>query len=196
MDLSTAFVCEAAFQAGRRVLMQPFSGQSQPLHVANESCTFAVLPGSSPGTYILWSFALRAPDEPTLATAGVPGAPMEIPVTVQSVSLDRLSRSPEVVWGNGQDGSGNVDTFMGVAERVAPDGDRELQARECDAVVGSYGPGDLDDYCHVLHYWSLHRAGGHFLLCDGSVRMITYDVDQNLMRSLAARSGHEVIDAF
>ena len=96
--------------------------------------------------------------------------------------------------GAGQDGSGNVDMVLGMNERASPDGIR-AELRGCDTGAAySYGPGDLEEYCHLLHFWSLHPGGAHFLSCDGSVSLIAYEVDQALMNSLATRSGREVLE--
>jgi prepilin-type N-terminal cleavage/methylation domain-containing protein/prepilin-type processing-associated H-X9-DG protein len=55
-----------------------------------------------------------------------------------------------------------------------------------------YRPGDVTNNNDMFHFWSLHASGGHFLMADGSVRVISYNVGQNVMNAAATRSGGEV----
>ena len=43
---------------------------------------------------------------------------------------------------------------------------------------------------------SLHVGGVHLLMCDGSVRFVSNNIDNTLWRSLATRAGGEVISSF
>jgi prepilin-type processing-associated H-X9-DG protein len=56
-----------------------------------------------------------------------------------------------------------------------------------------FSPGNLDDYCHVTHYWSFHTGGGNWLLCDGSVRFMTYDAGTTVIPPMASFAGGEII---
>jgi len=58
-------------------------------------------------------------------------------------------------------------------------------------------PGDINDPCHQLHFWSFHSGGANFLMCDGSCRFMTYELDpgsgiNDLIVGLATRNGGEV----
>ncbi|MCA9034106.1 MAG: DUF1559 domain-containing protein [Planctomycetaceae bacterium] len=90
--------------------------------------------------------------------------------------------------GAGQDGSGNGDLFLGVEE--VPWGRLELNF----ACTGPsfLQPGKISAPCDVLHFWSLHYGGALFLMCDGSVRHISYSAAQ-IMPQLASANGGEVI---
>jgi prepilin-type N-terminal cleavage/methylation domain-containing protein/prepilin-type processing-associated H-X9-DG protein len=46
---------------------------------------------------------------------------------------------------------------------------------------------------HQFHFWSLHPGGGHFLMVDGSVQFISYNVNRAIIRALGSRSGGEVV---
>lgn len=43
---------------------------------------------------------------------------------------------------------------------------------------------------------SFHVGGAHILLCDGSVRFVSNNIDFNLFRSLASKAGGEVVGEF
>ena len=44
-----------------------------------------------------------------------------------------------------------------------------------------FSPGDITSYCHLAHFWSFHTGGGNWLLADGSVQFMTYDVGETLI---------------
>jgi prepilin-type processing-associated H-X9-DG protein len=92
--------------------------------------------------------------------------------------------------GVGVDWQGTADTVLGVEERVTPRGYPELP--DCGAGFTSYGPGKLDNMCDVMHFWSLHPGGAHFLFADGSVRFLRYDA-ASILPALATRAGGEPV---
>lgn len=53
-----------------------------------------------------------------------------------------------------------------------------------------------DDGNHNNHYWSQHSDSAHFLFADGHVASLSYSLDSHIFRSLATRSGNEVIGEF
>lgn len=61
-----------------------------------------------------------------------------------------------------------------------------------------YQKGDVEDNCAFHGLWSNHFAGGNFCMGDGSVRMISYDVGNevlggtSLLEALSSRNGREV----
>jgi prepilin-type N-terminal cleavage/methylation domain-containing protein/prepilin-type processing-associated H-X9-DG protein len=56
--------------------------------------------------------------------------------------------------------------------------------------------GDINDPSdqHRWHFWSLHPGGTHFLMADGSVRFVFYDVGQAVVNAAATRAQGEVLD--
>lgn len=88
--------------------------------------------------------------------------------------------------GYGLGGTGSLDGHLGVEEILVTD--LPYAAGLCPRSGNSYGPGNLIDYCHVLHYWSLHPNGAVFAMADGSTRFITYG-NEDAMRSMATRNG-------
>lgn len=58
-------------------------------------------------------------------------------------------------------------------------------------VVGSCDHVPNDDHSHFEDFGSYHAAGAHFVLGDGSVRMISDDIDLAVYHALATRQGGE-----
>jgi hypothetical protein len=56
--------------------------------------------------------------------------------------------------------------------------------------------GDLNDSADLLHYWSAHPGGAHFAMCDESVRLLSYSLDQQTLLALGTRNGGEVSGDF
>jgi len=53
-----------------------------------------------------------------------------------------------------------------------------------------------DPYAHLFQSWSSsHQAGFYMMFADGSVRLITYNINRITHRGLGTRAGGEVIDA-
>lgn len=97
--------------------------------------------------------------------------------------------------GAGQDGSGNCDLFLGIEEILAEDSAILDYSSEVPA-NSLYGPGLLDRYSDILHFWSPHNGGSFFGFCDGSTRFISYHADQHVLRFHATRSGREITTSF
>ncbi len=55
-----------------------------------------------------------------------------------------------------------------------------------------FSPGNINDSCHVDHFWSVHPGGGHFAFCDGSIRFLEYNIGTTILPQLATRNGGEV----
>lgn len=54
-------------------------------------------------------------------------------------------------------------------------------------------PGAADGF-HNGHFWSYHAGATQFVFADGSVRALSYSIDDQVFQSLASRAGGEVID--
>ncbi len=54
-------------------------------------------------------------------------------------------------------------------------------------------PGTPGSNVDILHYWSFHPGGAHFLFVDGSVHFLSYTIDHHLFLAMGTRSGNEVI---
>jgi prepilin-type N-terminal cleavage/methylation domain-containing protein/prepilin-type processing-associated H-X9-DG protein len=52
-------------------------------------------------------------------------------------------------------------------------------------------PSNLNDECNANFYWSLHRGGANFVMCDGSVHFKSYS-DATVLEQLSTRNGREV----
>jgi prepilin-type N-terminal cleavage/methylation domain-containing protein len=48
-----------------------------------------------------------------------------------------------------------------------------------------FSAGDLTNYCHVNHFWSLHGCGGNWLFGDGSVHFLNYSAGDSLVPQMA-----------
>jgi len=48
-------------------------------------------------------------------------------------------------------------------------------------------PRQDDDSDDIQHFGSAHRAGCHFVLCDGSIRLVNYSIDAKVFNSLGNR---------
>lgn len=79
---------------------------------------------------------------------------------------------------------------------VAYTGQPPPEAFGCRAPIWEYRAGRIDDFCDVVHYWSLHPGGGHFAFADGGVRFLPYASAAPLLIDLATRAGGEVVPSF
>ena len=75
--------------------------------------------------------------------------------------------------------------------RRAPDG-HGLGDYVLDVYEGLRGADDDG----LLRYWSMHPGGAHFTFCDGSVRLLSYSIDQKVFLGLGSRNGREVVSGF
>ncbi|MCA9073370.1 MAG: DUF1559 domain-containing protein, partial [Planctomycetaceae bacterium] len=82
---------------------------------------------------------------------------------------------------------GTADVVLGVEERNGSP----------TAAANTFQAGAVHDpnKAHQFHFWSLHPGGCHFLLADGSVHFLSYNVNKNTVRALASRNGGEVVES-
>lgn len=83
---------------------------------------------------------------------------------------------------------GATDVVLGVAETGSPIPSRSPE---------SFRRGEMQDPSdqHRWHYWSTHHGGAHFLMADGSVAFIEYNIGQTILNALATYKGGERVVA-
>jgi prepilin-type N-terminal cleavage/methylation domain-containing protein len=87
--------------------------------------------------------------------------------------------------GAGYDGSGVGDVVLGSNETGY------AQALGCSTNYAQYQDGNVNDFCHQVHFWSLHPTGANFACADGSVHFLPYAAAARVP-ALCTRSGGEV----
>jgi prepilin-type N-terminal cleavage/methylation domain-containing protein len=101
--------------------------------------------------------------------------------------------------GWGYDGSSIGDTLMGARDANYPAvlsntyGIMGLNGAACPTSNIGFQPGSAINPCDETHYWSNHPMGGNFLMCDASVRFMTYSAN-TVLPALATRNGGEVFN--
>jgi prepilin-type processing-associated H-X9-DG protein len=83
--------------------------------------------------------------------------------------------------------TGSADMVLGVREI-----NDAIDLEGCPVGPYSFSPGNLDNPCDVLHFWSLHSGGANFLMADGSVHFLIYNA-ADILPALATRNGHEPV---
>lgn len=53
--------------------------------------------------------------------------------------------------------------------------------------------GKVGGQTDLLHFWSLHPAGAHFLFADGAVRFLPYSINYDTLLALSTRAGNEPV---
>jgi prepilin-type N-terminal cleavage/methylation domain-containing protein/prepilin-type processing-associated H-X9-DG protein len=91
--------------------------------------------------------------------------------------------------GVGQFGSGSPDMLLGARELNFDRGDLLW----CGQGPHHFRPGNVDQLCDTLHFWSVHPNGSHFLFADGSVHFLAYTADA-VLPALATRGGGETVE--
>jgi prepilin-type N-terminal cleavage/methylation domain-containing protein/prepilin-type processing-associated H-X9-DG protein len=87
--------------------------------------------------------------------------------------------------GAGYDTSGTGDVVLGVREYAY------ASALGCSPSKVAYQPGVWNNPCDQVHFWSFHSGGGNFLMCDGSVRFLTYSYD-SIISAMSTVDGGEI----
>jgi prepilin-type processing-associated H-X9-DG protein len=89
--------------------------------------------------------------------------------------------------GIGQDRDGSAEFLLGAREEKV-----HATFNYCKFVNSRFVPGRPDNHCDLLHFWSHHPGGAHFLFADGAVRFLPYSAD-DLLPALATRAGGEAV---
>jgi prepilin-type N-terminal cleavage/methylation domain-containing protein/prepilin-type processing-associated H-X9-DG protein len=63
----------------------------------------------------------------------------------------------------------------------------------CPASKVGFQPGDYNNLCDQVHFWSFHPGGGNWLFADGSARFLSYDVNE-ILPQLCTRNGGEAVN--
>jgi prepilin-type N-terminal cleavage/methylation domain-containing protein/prepilin-type processing-associated H-X9-DG protein len=106
--------------------------------------------------------------------------------------------------GAGYDNNGTGDVLLGAREVHYNSNVRDYTTSSSGVLVpcppaSSYvglKPGSVNNSCDSTHFWSVHTGGANFLLADGSVRFLTYELDagsgpNDLFVALCTRNGGE-----
>ncbi len=88
--------------------------------------------------------------------------------------------------GVGQLGSGVPDMLLGAREKNIGYG----QLAGCTPGPYRFAPGNENDICHTLHFWSQHPGGANFAFADASVRFLRYE-GAEVLAALATRAGRD-----
>jgi prepilin-type N-terminal cleavage/methylation domain-containing protein len=91
--------------------------------------------------------------------------------------------------GAGWDGSGVGDVIMGAREYGY------AAALGCDPSKVGFQPGNVNNPCDQVHWWSLHTGGGNFTLGDASVRYVNYSAN-SVLPALCTKWGGEVVNDY
>ena len=96
--------------------------------------------------------------------------------TTHTLLVGERPSSQDYYWGwlyagEGQNATGSGDMTLGVKEINS----RIDLAERCPLNRLTFRPGDLADPCSVLHFWSMHPGGAHFVYADGHVAFKSYD---------------------
>jgi prepilin-type N-terminal cleavage/methylation domain-containing protein len=124
-------------------------------------------------------------------------SPYDFPGMLVSISIGQVSdgtsktlfvgERPIINWSNSGGDFGWWAAGGGMNGPPAGRGDNVLDSSG-GLRLGSVRADNLDD---VFHWWSYHASGAHFVLVDGSARLLSYDIDHNTFLALSTRSGGE-----
>jgi prepilin-type N-terminal cleavage/methylation domain-containing protein/prepilin-type processing-associated H-X9-DG protein len=98
-------------------------------------------------------------------------------------------------WWFGSDGRDELGTGEGTLGAIEDDFYYKVLDKppfNCPKMKLGFQPGSITDECDASHFWSLHEGGGNFLLADGSVRFLSYNIN-DIFPQLCTRNGGEVL---
>jgi len=102
----------------------------------------------------------------------------------------------------GQDGSGNIEITLSANEFAANSTDSAnpfassavYPANGCPFGPYHFGPGAVNNFCDIYHYWSFHPGGANFAFGDCSVRFLNYGVTPIVMMAISTKAGGETVN--
>jgi prepilin-type processing-associated H-X9-DG protein len=89
--------------------------------------------------------------------------------------------------GAGWDGSGTGDVLLGAREY------NYASSLGCPSSKVGLQPGNPDNPCDQVHFWSMHTGGANFLMADGRVRFVVY-AGNGVLPAMCTWNGGEAID--
>jgi prepilin-type N-terminal cleavage/methylation domain-containing protein/prepilin-type processing-associated H-X9-DG protein len=134
--------------------------------------------------------------------------------TSNTLLIGERGSSPSLEYGVWFAGCGQFDGDLPEGDDQRGSGDVVLGVRELNSQHNGYentdrcppGPyrflpaglirdssGAINTACDQFHFWSRHPGGANFVLGDGSVRFVMYNVD-NIMAALGTRAGGEAVE--
>lgn len=84
--------------------------------------------------------------------------------------------------GDGQDGTGNADLFLGMEELNSGLSETLMHLGPGPYSYQNGAPNSLES---VFHFWSYHSGGANFAYGDGSVHFLAYTTDRQIMLDLS-----------
>jgi prepilin-type processing-associated H-X9-DG protein len=93
---------------------------------------------------------------------------------------------------DGRDEQGTCEGSLGAIEQSFYDKYLKYYPFNCKEAKLGLQPGTISDECDALHFWSLHAGGANFVLADGSVRFLAYNLNE-IFPQLCTRAGGEVL---
>lgn len=90
--------------------------------------------------------------------------------------------------GLGQRRDGEADSVLGARTFCR----RDDQCQACGNDPAHFQSSRFGDPCGMLHFWSPHHGGAHFLFADGAVKFLAYSADP-ILPALATRAGREAV---
>jgi prepilin-type N-terminal cleavage/methylation domain-containing protein/prepilin-type processing-associated H-X9-DG protein len=126
--------------------------------------------------------------------------------TSNTLMVGERPPSVDLFWGwwfagYGFDGSGVGDVTLGAREVVYA-GNVQITdsgggpSIPCPATKVGFQPGTINDICDQVHFWSWHPAGANWLFGDGSVRFISYGMNDVLPQMCTRNRGEVVVQDF
>jgi prepilin-type N-terminal cleavage/methylation domain-containing protein len=159
-------------------------------------------PADDPGAVVVP--VLLCPSDPHSGIATTTASGLHVPTDYLGVSGTAASRGDgalysgsHVTWADFTDGT---STTLIVGERGIP---ATLDHGWFICAFGDNGEGDADnilstldglhpgapDSFHNMHFWSHHAALAQFAFADGSVKSLSYSLDDHLFKSMSTRAG-------
>jgi prepilin-type N-terminal cleavage/methylation domain-containing protein len=97
--------------------------------------------------------------------------------------------------GAGWDNYGNGDVVLSARDYNYADYIKDLNGNPCPRSKVGLQPGNVNNPCDQVHFWSTHIGGANFVLADASVRWVSYSAN-SVLPALCTRSGGETVNDY